>query len=95
LKTVTVPVCPDENTRKLGFISYDDVVRFSAKTAHEKGTLSEIIDEDFVFLGKAFRELNEDEYETAKSIIMERHFALNWLCGMAPANRWDETPTDT
>lgn len=31
----------------------------------------------------------------ATSIIMERHFALNWLCGMAPGNRWDETPTDT
>jgi hypothetical protein len=85
----------DEAIKKLGLKSYDDIVRFSAKTAHEKGTFSEIIDEDFVFIGKAFRELNEDEYETAKSIIMERHFALNWLCGMAPANRWDETPTDT
>jgi len=26
---------------------------------------------------------------------MERHKALNWLCGFAPGNRWDETPTDT
>jgi hypothetical protein len=29
------------------------------------------------------------------SITEERHFALNWLCGYAPDNDWDATPTPT
>jgi hypothetical protein len=85
----------DENMKKVGLNSYDDVVRFSAKAGKEKGDLPELIDADFVFKGKAFRDLNEEEYQKATSIIMERHFALNWICGKAPGNRWDETPTGT
>jgi hypothetical protein len=85
----------DENMKRARLNSFDDIVRFSAKAAYERGDLPEIIDEDFVFLGKPFRSLVADEHEKAKSIIMERHLALNWLCGMAPGNRWDETPTDT
>ena len=86
---------PYEELRRSGFTSYDDIVRFAAKTAHERGDIPQILDKDFVFLGKPFRELPPDEYQQAHSIIMERHCALNWLCGFAPGNRWDETPTDT
>jgi hypothetical protein len=86
---------PDESMKQAGLTSYDDIVRFSAKAGYEKGALPEPIDEDFVFLGKPFRSLPVDEYEMATSIIVERHSALNWLCGMAPGNRWDDTPTDT
>jgi hypothetical protein len=86
---------PDEKMKKPELNSYEDIVRFSAKAGHQKGDLPEIMDEDFVFLGKPFRELAPDEYHMATSIIMERHFALNWLCGMAPGNKWDDTPTDT
>jgi hypothetical protein len=76
------------------FKSYDEVVRLSAKAAKEAGTL-EIIDEDFSIKGKAYRDLTQEEWSPIKSIAFERHFALNWLCGYAPDNRWDETPTDT
>ena len=48
---------------------------------------------DFPAFGKAYRNLSEDEYEQATSIAMERHLALNWLCGYD--SDWDETPTDT
>lgn len=89
------PFPSDENMKKLGFFSYDDIVRFSAKAHYRDGDLTEIIDEDFTFRGKAFRSLTTDEYQLATSIISERHFAMNWLCGMAPGNRWDETPTPT
>jgi hypothetical protein len=30
-----------------------------------------------------------------KSVAVERHFTLNWLCGYAPGNEWDDTPTGT
>ncbi len=87
---------PDaEKMRKAGFNSYDDIVRAAAQAGRENGKLPELIDDDFVFMRKAFRALSEEEYEKASSIIMERHFAMNWLCGKAPGNRWDETPTDT
>jgi hypothetical protein len=76
------------------FKSYDEIVRFSAKAANEKDSL-EIIDEDFAAIGKAYRDLTDEEWSSIRSIAFERHFALNWLCGYAPDNRWDETPTDT
>jgi hypothetical protein len=86
---------PDENMKKAGLYSFDDIVRFSVNHMNEEDKSFKIIDEDCVFLGKPFRELTEEEYSYATSIIMERHFAMNWLCGMATENRWDETPTDT
>lgn len=77
------------------FKTYDDVVRFSAKIYKNEGVFSEIINEDFPVKGKAYRDLTKDEWLEVRSITIERHFALNWLCGYAPANRWDETPTET
>lgn len=89
------PLKPDANMKEAGLNTYDDIVRFTAREAHRQGDLQKILGEDFVFLGKPFRSLPKDEYHMAASIIMERHYALNWLCGLAPRNRWDETPTDT
>jgi len=45
--------------------------------------------------GKAYRDLSAHEWHEVGSIAVQRHFTLNWLCGYAPENRWDETPTDT
>jgi hypothetical protein len=53
------------------------------------------VDEDFAVGGKAYRDLSAEEFANVTSITVERHFALNWLCGRAPENRWDETPTAT
>ena len=75
--------------------SFDDVVRMTAKSAEETGMALETIDEDFKVSGKAFRSLSAPEWSEVGSIIVERHFALNWSCGRAPGNRWDETPTGT
>ncbi len=77
------------------FKSYDDVVRFSAKALRDEGIFSEIIEEDFPVRGKAYRNLTLEEWAEIRSITVERHFALNWVCGYAPSNRWDETPTET
>lgn len=89
------PFHKDENMEKIGLTSYEDIIRYTARLVKEKGDSPEIIDDDFKFQGKAFRDLNDTEYQKATSIIMERHFALNWLCGKAPFNNWDDTPTDT
>jgi hypothetical protein len=85
----------DEKMKAVGFRSYDDIVRFSAIKAAEEGTIPPCIDKDFPAKGKAYRDLSEEEWSEVRSTTVERHFALNWLCGYAPGNRWDETPTDT
>jgi hypothetical protein len=73
----------------------DQVVRLTARAAAAQGDIPEPCDEDFPALGKAYRDLSAEEYSGVTSIAAERHKALNWICGMAPKNRWDETPTDT
>jgi len=80
---------------KLGFSSYDEIVRKVAGEAARKGELAGLIEEDFAAKGKAYRDLSAEEWSEVRSITVERHRALNWLCGYAPANRWDRTPTET
>lgn len=81
--------------REAGLISFDSVVRQSVQNHSGDGTFETAIDEDYPAFGKAYRDLSADEWAIVQSITMERHFALNWLCGYAPGHRWDETPTDT
>lgn len=85
----------NEQTRAAGFKSYDDIVRFTARKFMEDGHMPACIDDDFPAKGKPYRELNEEEWSEVRSITIERHYALNWLCGYAPGNDWDNTPTDT
>jgi hypothetical protein len=54
-----------------------------------------LIDEAFPANGEAYRDLDDAQARALASIALERHTALNRLCGRAPGNRWDETPTDT
>lgn len=51
------------------------------------------IDGDFPAFDKAYREATAEESEVLRSIALERHYTLNWLCGMG--EDWDEVPTDT
>jgi hypothetical protein len=53
------------------------------------------MDDDIRYFDKPFRNLSGEEKQLAKSIIMERHFALNWICGYSKGNSWDDTPTST
>ncbi len=85
---------PDPKMRSAGLETFDDIVRLIANHYKEEG-LIEVVDEDFAVRGKAYHDLTSEEWFEVRSIAVERHFALNWLCGYAPNNRWDETPTDT
>jgi hypothetical protein len=73
----------------------DAIVRQVAPRAADDGMIGPAISGDFPAFGKAYRDLTVEEWSSAQSIAMERHFAFNWLCGLAPDNEWDETPTDT
>jgi len=85
----------NEHSKAAGFNSYDDIIRFTAGKFAGEGRMPACIDEDFPAKGKAYRMLSANEWSEVRSITMERHFALNWLCGYAPGNNWDDTPTDT
>lgn len=88
------PLEPDESMRALGIETFDDIVRLTAEHCHQRGML-EVVDQDFAAKGQAYRGLSDEQWSQIRSVTMERHFTLNWLCGYAPENRWDETPTDT
>ncbi|HEY4216444.1 MAG TPA: DUF4272 domain-containing protein [Gemmatimonadaceae bacterium] len=75
--------------------SFDQIVRQVAPRMAAEGMLPSTVEEDFPVLGRAYRDLSDGDWFGARSIAMERHFALNWLCGYAEGNEWDETPTDT
>ena len=48
---------------------------------------------DFQAYGKVYRYLSPEQHAEAHSIAVERHHALNWLCGAG--NTWDDVPLDT
>ncbi len=72
-----------------------EIIRMTAESAAAEGIFAKPIDGDFPVFGKAYREVSQEELSQLTSIAMERHKALNWLCGYAPENRWSETPTGT
>ncbi len=85
----------DDQLGRLGIKSYDDIVRTTAKMANEKGLLEQMMDEDFAVCGRAYRDLPSDQWSEIRSLSLERHRALNWLCGYASGGDWAKTPTDT
>ena len=89
------PLTPTRQLTDAGLHSFDDIVRLTAKHAFANGDLPQPIDEDFPANSKAYRDLTDEEWSDIRSITIERHFGLNWLCGHAPNNEWDETETST
>ena len=89
------PFPSNEATIRQGLRSYQDIVHRSAIAAQERGDVPLVIRNDFGVKGKSYGELSEEEWSEVQSISMERHYALNWLCGYSPNNDWDQTPTDT
>ena len=84
----------DPNTRSVPRdFNFEKIIRQAAEIAHQRGDIPRPIKRDFPAFRKPYARLTRDEYSLATSIAMERHFALNWLCGYA--EDWDSTPTDT
>ena len=77
------------------YASFNEIVSIAANEAYKRGDLSQVLDDDFPVRGKPYRILTEEEWSEIRSITIERHHALNWLCGHADGNKWNRTPTDT
>lgn len=79
-----------------GVKNLDELVRSVCKSILEQGKkFIPVIEEDFLAFNKPYRDLDTNQYSEVKSIAMERHFALNWLCGFSTKNDWDSTSTHT
>lgn len=78
-----------------GGTTIEKLIRTTSAKAAMDGVIPGQTGDDFPAFGKAYRDLTRAEYLKATSIAMERHRAFNWLCGLAPGNRWAETPIDT
>ena len=75
------------------FETFDQLIAATAMRGFEQGVLPAPIRGDFRAYGKAYRQLTAEEHAEAHSIALERHHALNWLCGEGAS--WEDVPLDT
>jgi hypothetical protein len=75
------------------YASFDQLIAATAMRGYEQGVLPPPMRGDFRAYGKVYRHLEPAEHDEALSIALERHHALNWLCG--EGSSWDDVPLDT
>jgi hypothetical protein len=75
------------------YASFDQLIAATAMRGYEQGVLPVPTRGDFGAYGKVYRHLSPEQQSQAHSIAVERHHALNWLCGVG--STWDEVPLDT
>jgi hypothetical protein len=75
------------------YATFDQLIAATAMRGYEQGVLPAPIRGDFGAYGKVYRHLAPEQHAEAHSIAVERHHALNWLCGAGET--WDDVPLDT
>jgi hypothetical protein len=75
------------------YSTFDQLIAATAMRGYEQGVLPSPMRGDFGAYGKVYRHLSPEQHAEAHSIAVERHHALNWLCGAGET--WDDVPLDT
>lgn len=75
------------------YATFDQLIAATAMRGYEQGVLPAPMRGDFRAYGKVYRHLSAEQHAEAHSIAVERHHALNWLCG--DGETWDDVPLDT
>jgi hypothetical protein len=75
------------------YATFDQLIAATAMRGYEQGVLPAPMRGDFRAYGKVYRHLTAEQHAEAHSIAVERHHALNWLCGAGAT--WDDVPLDT
>jgi hypothetical protein len=75
------------------YSTFDQLIAATAMRGYEQGLLPAPMRGDFRAYGKVYRHLAPEQHAEAHSIAVERHHALNWLCGAGAT--WDDVPLDT
>jgi hypothetical protein len=69
--------------------NYATIIAIAAEMGELNGYFKRI-GGDFPAKGKPYKELTEEEWGIINGIAIERHYALNWLCGWS--DDWDHVP---
>lgn len=72
--------------------SFREIIRQTSLRAFHKGHIPYMIDGDFPAFGKAYADLDADEYALMSAIAYERYSAINWLCEVT--NEWESIRVD-
>ena len=75
------------------FATFDQLIAATAMRGFEQGLLPAPMRGDYRAFGKVYRHLSPEQHDEARSIAVERHHALNWLC--REGRSWDDVPLDT
>ena len=75
------------------YASFDQLIAATAMRGYEQGLLPAPMRGDFRAYGTVYRNLSPDQRSEAHSVAVERHHALNWLCGEGES--WETVPLDT
>ncbi len=75
------------------YATFDQLIAATAMRGYEQGVLPAPVRGDFRAYGKVYRHLSLEQHAEAHSLAVERHHALNWLCGAGET--WDDVPLDT
>jgi hypothetical protein len=75
------------------YATFDQLIAATAMRGYEQGLLPAPMRGDFRAYDTVYRRLTPEQQEEAHSIALERHHALNWLCGAGSS--WDDVPLDT
>ncbi len=75
------------------YATFDQLIAATAMRGYEQGVLPAPMRGDFRAYGKVYRHLSREQHAEAHSIAVERHHALNWVCGAGET--WDDVPLDT
>jgi hypothetical protein len=75
------------------YATFDQLIAATAMRGYEQGVLPTPMRGDFGAYGKVYRHLSPEQLAEAHSIAVERHHALNWLCGLG--SDWADVPLDT
>jgi hypothetical protein len=75
------------------YATFDQLIAATAMRGYEQGILPSPLRGDFRAYDKVYRHLTPEQHAEAYSIAVERHHALNWLCG--EGTTWGDVPLDT
>jgi hypothetical protein len=73
-------------------ISFPEIIRWMAHKGWQEGKLDAPVNGDFPAFGKAYADLNDDEYNLISSITHERFFILNWMSELSA--EWESIRVD-
>jgi hypothetical protein len=94
VRTTQLQNSPDSaNDPRTSKEKLEAIIAHAAETGERDG-LFKRIGGDFPAFGKAFRDLNQNEWSLAHSICTERLYGLNWLADV-DGLEWDQVETST